>query len=84
MLRRSVRLAAADGTVAAQRDEFPIGPLLPPTTWAAGDEKPGYMALPIPPGTPPGEYRLLVGLYDPNTLAPIGELVEAARLRLAE
>jgi hypothetical protein len=82
--RVTLRLVAADGTVVAQRDEYPIGPLLPPSTWATGDQKPGYMALSIPASAPPGEYRLMVGLYDPNTLASFGELVELAALNLED
>jgi mannosyltransferase len=79
--RVTLRLIDNDGAVVAQRDEFPIGALLPPTTWHAGDAKPGYMALPLPADLPPGDYRLLVGVYDPDTGAPVGDLVEIDALR---
>jgi len=57
----------------SQQDDFPIGPLLPPTTWAAGDAKPGYMVLTLPPKPPngSGRYTVVVGLYDPVTQQPI-------------
>ena len=55
-----------DGAVVAQEDAFPIGPLLPPSTWGEGDVKPGLMSIPL--GVPPGTYRLTLTLYDPATL----------------
>ena len=66
----------------AQRDEFPIGMLLPPTTWNAGDAKPGYMALPQPGNLAPGEYQILVGVYDPKNGTPLGEFVPIGRVHL--
>ena len=80
--RVTLRLVDNGGAVVAQRDEFPIGTLLPPTTWNAGDEKPGYMALPLPEELAPGEYQVLVGLYDPDTGAPIGEFVTVGEVTL--
>ena len=72
--RVTVRIVDNDGAVVAQRDEFPIGALLPPTTWNAGDVKPGYMALPA--DLPAGDYRVVVGVYDPATSAAVGDFVE--------
>ena len=69
--RVTLRLLDDAGAVVSQRDSFPIGPLLPPSTWNAGDAKPGYLALPLPTTTAPGTYQLAVNLYDPATLAPI-------------
>ncbi|MCX6046039.1 MAG: hypothetical protein NT075_13090 [Chloroflexi bacterium] len=65
--RVTLRLVDADNHVVSQRDDYPIGPLLPPSTWNAGDEKPGFMALPIPATLTAGVYRLTVDLYDPAT-----------------
>lgn len=67
----SLRLVDAAGTVVAQHDDFPIGPLLPPTAWQAGDQKPGYVALPLPDALPPGDYRIEATVYDPATGAPV-------------
>lgn len=74
--RVTLRMVDDRGAVVAQRDEFPIGALLPPTTWRAGDVKPGYMALPLPADLPPGDYRVVVGVYDPATGAAMGDFVE--------
>lgn len=67
----SLRLLDAQGQLVAQNDDLPIGTLLPPTTWAAGDHKPGYMAVNVPPGTLPGDYDLELALYDAASGAPI-------------
>ena len=65
--RVTLRLLDPSGRVVAQRDEYPIGQLLPPTTWSQGDAKPGYMALPLPPhlptGSVPGHRRRLRPLH---------------------
>ncbi len=66
----SLRLLNADGTTVAQADEYPVGPLLVPTTWNAGDEKPGYSAVSLPTNLPGGHYQLQISLYDGSTLAP--------------
>jgi hypothetical protein len=58
----------ANGDSVAQSDSFPIGPLLPPTTWGAGEFKPGYQALAIPVDIKPGQYQLTLSLYDPSTM----------------
>ena len=65
--RVTLRLLDPSGQVAAQRDEYPIGQLLPPTAWKQGDAKPGYMALPVPPEPAhrhlPGHRRRLRSCY---------------------
>lgn len=67
----SLRLIDTAGAILAQQDEYPIGPLLPPTTWPADARKPGYMALQLPPALPIGIYTVTASLYDPTTLAPL-------------
>jgi hypothetical protein len=69
-LKVTLRLAAQDGQTVSQVDEFPIGPLLPPTTWSEGDRKPGFLALKVPHGLASGQYQVLAALYDPATLEP--------------
>ncbi len=61
----SLRLVNGNGEVVAQRDDFPIGPLLPPTVWGGGDRKSGYMALPLPQALPAGRYAVQLALYNP-------------------
>ena len=59
----TLRLRDMSGADIVQRDDYPIGPLLPPTTWHPGDTKPGYRTLPLPAE---GNYQLVVGAYDPT------------------
>jgi mannosyltransferase len=66
----TLRLLDPDGGLVSQVDSFPIGPLLPPTTWGSGDDKPGYLVLPVPATLAPGRYRLVLGLYDPASGMP--------------
>lgn len=66
----AVRLVAEDGAVVDEANDYPIGPLLPPTTWNADDRKPGYVTLAIPPDLAKGHYTIQLLLYDTNSLAP--------------
>jgi hypothetical protein len=77
----TLRLIAADaepGAPRVQADGMPIGPLLPTTAWGPGDRKPGYMTLTLPPGLPPGDYRIVLGVYDPRSGAPYSPTGSAA------
>jgi uncharacterized membrane protein len=47
----------------AQVDERPSGPLYPGSEWQPGSLVRTPLRIPIPPGTPPGSYRLEVGWY---------------------
>ena len=67
----SVRLVGDDGASVSQADQYPIGTLLPPTTWAPGDRKPGYTVLTIPADLTPGRYSIQAEVYDPQTLLPV-------------
>jgi hypothetical protein len=67
----ALRLVGADGSTVYEANDFPIGPLLPPTTWNAGDVKPGYFALRLPATNADERYRIELSLYDANSLAPI-------------
>ncbi len=51
----------------AQKDNEPVADTRPTTTWRKGEVIVDEYALPISAGAPPGDYRLLVGLYDPAT-----------------
>lgn len=74
----SVRLVDGQGTVLVQRDDLPNGPLLPPTTWAAGDRKVGYLALLLPSDLPDGDFPIQLLVYDPVSLAPVPVAVDGA------
>ncbi len=53
----------ADGRLVGQRDAEPGGGAHPTDTWQVGEQVLDHYGLPILPGTPPGEYRVEVGLY---------------------
>ncbi|MBI4300049.1 MAG: glycosyltransferase family 39 protein, partial [Chloroflexi bacterium] len=51
----------------AQHDSPPAGNTRPTNTWNPGDMVEDRHGLQVPPGTPPGEYQVEVGVYDPAT-----------------
>ncbi|OQA44224.1 MAG: hypothetical protein BWY52_01675 [Chloroflexi bacterium ADurb.Bin325] len=54
--------------VIAQRDAEPAGESRPTDTWLPGEVIADNHGLLIPPGTPPGTYRRILGMYDAETL----------------
>jgi hypothetical protein len=54
--------------VIAQRDAEPAGEGRPTDTWQPGEVVLDNHGLLIPPGTPPGTYRRIIGLYDAQTM----------------
>jgi hypothetical protein len=82
-----VHLIAPDGTVAKQYDRAPLQGVAPTTLWHEGDILLDAYDLEIPTDLPPGDYQLLVGLYDLPTLTrlpvqldhmPAGDTVHVA------
>jgi hypothetical protein len=49
---------------AAQQDGEPGGGQQPTTTWTPGATVADHHGLLIPPDLPPGEYQVMVGLYE--------------------
>jgi hypothetical protein len=62
----SVQLLDARNQVIAQHDSEPGGGSLPTDTWLPGQAISDNHAVVIPPGTPPGDYRVAVAIYDPD------------------
>lgn len=62
-----VHLADAAGRVWAQGDSIPADWTRPTTGWLPGEYIADPHTLTLPADLPPGEYKLLVGLYDPQT-----------------
>jgi hypothetical protein len=58
-------LETLDGRVIAQIDSQPQGGGMPTASWAAGQSIVDPYPLVIPPDTPPGAYRIVVGMYNP-------------------
>jgi 4-amino-4-deoxy-L-arabinose transferase-like glycosyltransferase len=52
-----------DGRSWAQTDEHPLGSLYPVEAWSEGEMVRTPLRILVPPGTPPGSYRLEVGWY---------------------
>lgn len=59
-----LHLIGPDGQLAAQWDRLPLGGVVPSTLWREGETLADTMTLPLPQDLAPGEYRLVVGLYD--------------------
>ncbi len=66
-----LRLVDEQGHIWARADSPPVMGLWPSTRWQPDMLIEDAHELPIPPGTPPGNYRLEVGLYDPGSGQPL-------------
>lgn len=66
-----VHLIDDTGTLVANADAPPVGNAFPTSLWRAGDSIADVHMLFVPPDLPSGDYRLQVGLYDPETLVRV-------------
>jgi hypothetical protein len=57
----------SDGQPLAQADGPPMAGRWPTSLWLPGVALDDLHTIPLPPDLPPGDYHLLVGLYDPAT-----------------
>jgi tRNA A-37 threonylcarbamoyl transferase component Bud32 len=73
-----VHLTRADGSPISQHDGLPANGTRPTETWAMGDQITDDHEFSIPPGTPPGEYWLRVGMYDNAGRLPITDPGQAS------
>ena len=62
-----VHLRNEAGETVAQQDQPPLGGVYPTSLWDPGEIIADEITLTLPPELPPGEYSLVVGLYDFNT-----------------
>ncbi len=60
-------LVGEDGRIVGQHDGMPLAGLYPTTMWKAGEVVEDEHPISLAAGTPPGDYRLLVGLYRMET-----------------
>lgn len=69
-----IQLLDADGRVVAQRDLPLSGDGAPSSAWQPGQQAGTRAAIALPAGMAPGSYRLIAGLYDPQSGArlPVG------------
>ncbi len=61
------QLLDSGGNLVAQRDERPLAGYRPTHTWGAGQTIDDRAGLLLPTDLSPGDYRLIVGMYDPGT-----------------
>ena len=85
-LKVSVQLLDAREQVIVQRDGDPAGGSMPTTLWQKDELVTDNHGLSLPFGTPPGDYRLIVALYDAETGSRLstqsGDAVELAWPRI--
>ncbi|MFN2226190.1 MAG: glycosyltransferase family 39 protein [Anaerolineae bacterium] len=62
-----VHVLDANNSIVGQRDAEPGGGARVTTLWPAGEMVVDHYGVPIHPATPPGSYRIEVGLYDMET-----------------
>jgi hypothetical protein len=84
-----VHLVGPDGKMVAQWDQRPLNGFLPTSYWPPRQVIADDYKVTIPAGAPPGDYQLVVGLYDLATMArlpvtrggePAGDSVVAATI----
>ncbi len=61
-----VHLLGPDGALVAQNDSLPVGGAIPTNDWSVGEvvADQHFLEFPTPP---PGQYKLVIGLYNPAT-----------------
>lgn len=69
-----VHLLDAAGNIVAQGDSVPVGGRYPTSVWEVGEQIIDPRAITLPAELMPGQYRLIVGLYNP---------LDGSRLRLS-
>jgi hypothetical protein len=62
-----LHLLQPDGSLLVQSDGEPVNWTRPTTGWAPGEVILDQRTLEIPADAPPGQYKLVAGLYDPDT-----------------
>ena len=83
--RVTVQLLDARNQVIAQHDAQPAGGSRPTDDWEPNTPVVDNHALPIEFGTPPGNYRLIVALYDDNGVrlpTPTGDAYELGQIEV--
>jgi hypothetical protein len=63
----SARLIDTRGNMVAVTDAEPVSGAYPTTAWRPGEVVADAYEIPLPSGVPPGEYRPLVIVYEPET-----------------
>jgi len=83
-----VHLLDGAGRVVSQRDSEPLDGQRPTTTWTPGEPVADRYGLLLPTDLPAGDYRIVLGLYDPESgerapaCCPQADALLLARLRV--
>lgn len=79
-----IHVMGNEGQTAAQADGQPALWMRPTTGWAAGEKIIDRYGVWLPPGTSPGEYQLLIGLYRPadGQRVPLTSGEDAVKLKV--
>lgn len=74
------------GQLVAQHDSPPADGIRPTTDWRPGERIQDQHVIPLPADLPPGRYRLITGMYDPQTgqRVPAGTPDNAVELHIFE
>lgn len=73
---------SAEDRIWGQKDDVPVAGARPTTGWLPGEIIVDPYAIPLNPETPPGRYRLEIGLYDAATGQRLGPVRDAAGQQL--
>jgi|GEM_PF-719029 len=73
----SLQVLDEDGFLRAQVDRSPVGGFSPTSSWRVGEVIDDKYGLSLPDGLPAGQYRLVVAIYDPQTMERLPVLDEA-------
>ncbi len=71
-LKISARLVDGGGRTVAATDAEPVSGAYPTPAWRPGEVVADAYEIPLPAGLPPGDYRPLVIVYDPDSGAELG------------
>jgi len=77
-----VHLVDEEGQMVAGSDQQPGGAFYPTDLWRPSEILRDEHVFTVPPETPPGRYRLLVGMYSYPSLEPLGESVFVSQIEI--
>lgn len=84
LYQATVRLMGPDGLIWSEKKTTPLAAynmMLPPTDeWQAGETYWDRLEVSLLPGTPPGQYRVMLTVFDQKTLQPVTLLSESGKV----
>lgn len=77
-----VHLLGPAGQIIAQQDQQPLAGFYPTSGWLVNEQIEDHYALTLPATLPPGDYRLIVGWYQPTTMVRLPLLNGSDRMAI--